>query len=366
MAKKKVTSSDVARASGVSQATVSMILNHKSTVSFTRETVEKVERTAREMGYQVPGRRTHKDSRSQRMILVVCPTLTNPYYVMLLQGIEEIAKEKGYGVFVCNTQRNLKLEENYLRMMRVMQPQGIIYTCNPSACYKELIREMAEKIPLVVVNNRDEGMTMDAVELNNAKPGRLMAGHLLELGHRHVAFVSPPLTSRQGQRQKRIEGFVKEYEESGLKGDVIVKAAGTELISGIPSMDSEYRMGYLLTEELMETHPELTAIAAMNDMMAFGIMDALLAMRRKIPQDVSVIGCDNIIYAGLKPISLTTIDHFVALKGRDACEIVIKKIHSQRSYRAGHEPVSIYHIEYEPKLIVRSSTTYARTARKNK
>ena len=125
MAKKKVTSSDVARASGVSQATVSMILNHKSTVSFTRETVEKVERTAREMGYQVPGRRTHKDSRSQRMILVVCPTLTNPYYVMLLQGIEEIAKEKGYGVFVCNTQRNLKLEENYLRMMRVMQPQGM-------------------------------------------------------------------------------------------------------------------------------------------------------------------------------------------------------------------------------------------------
>ena len=80
MARKKVTSSDVARASGVSQATVSMILNHKSTVSFTRETVEKVERTAREMGYQVPRRRNHKDTRSQRLIVAVCPTLTNPYY----------------------------------------------------------------------------------------------------------------------------------------------------------------------------------------------------------------------------------------------------------------------------------------------
>ena len=366
MARKKVTSSDVARASGVSQATVSMILNHKSTVSFTRETVEKVERTAREMGYQVPRRRNHKDTRSQRLIVAVCPTLTNPYYVMLLQGIEEIAKERGYGVFVCNTQRNLKLEENYLRTMRAMQPQGIIYTCNPSECYRDMIRELAEKIPLVVVNNRDEGMTMDAVELNNAKPGRLMAGHLLKLGHRHVAFVSPPLTSRQGQRQKRIEGFLQEYEEAGLRQNVIVKAAGTELISGIPSMDSEYRMGYLLTRELMETYPELTAVAGMNDMMAFGIMDALLSMRKKVPQDVSVIGCDNTIFAALRPISLTTIDHFVSLKGRDACEIVIKKIHARRNYRAGNEPVSIYHIEYEPKLIVRGSTGYARISRKNK
>ncbi len=364
MGRKKVTSSDVARASGVSQAAVSMILNHKSTVSFTRETVERVERTAREMGYQVPGRRNHRENKNQRLIVAVCPTLTNPYYVMLLQGIEEIAKEKGYGVFVCNTQRNLKLEEEYLRALRQLQPQGIIYTCNPSECYKDLLREIAEKIPLVVVNNRDPGMTMDAVELNNAKPGQLMAGHLLELGHRHVAFVSPPLTSRQGQRQKRIQGFLKEYEEAGLRQEVIVKAAGNELISGIPSMDSEYRMGFLLTRELMETHPELTAIAGMNDMMAFGVMDALLAMRKKIPQDVSVIGCDNVIFSGLRPISLTTIDHFVPLKGRDACEIVIKKIHSQRDYGNGQEPISIYHIEYEPKLIVRASTSYARVPRK--
>ena len=66
---------------------------------------------------------------------------------------------------------------------------------------------MAEKIPLVVINNREDLMEIDAVELNNAKPGRLMARHLLDLGHRHVAFVSPPLSSRQGQRQKRIEGL---------------------------------------------------------------------------------------------------------------------------------------------------------------
>ena len=118
MGRKKVTSSDVAAASGVSQATVSMILNRRENVSFSRETVEKVEAAAKELGYQIPRRKMRRESNGNKLIVVFCPTLTNPYYVMLLHGIEEVAKEKNYGVFVCNTQRDLKIEENYLRMMK--------------------------------------------------------------------------------------------------------------------------------------------------------------------------------------------------------------------------------------------------------
>ena len=361
MGKRKITSSDVARASGVSQATVSMILNRKQNVSFTRETREKVEETARELGYQLPGHRVQREGKAQKLIVVFCPTLTNPYYVMLLQGIEQIAGEKGYGIFVCNTHRNLKSEEKYLKMMRTVRPSGIIYTCNPSMCFQKQVRELAEKIPLVVINNREELKEIDAVELNNAKPGRLMARHLLELGHRHVAFVSPPLSSRQGQRQKRIQGFIQEYESVGLKANVIVKSAGEDMDVQIPSIDSEYKMGYHLTRELLREHPELTAIAGMNDMIAFGIMDACLEARRKVPSDISVVGCDNTVFSGFRSISLTTIEHYVSLKGRDACDIIIKKIDSQKNYQSGDEPVSIYHVEYEPKLIVRASTTYART-----
>ena len=111
---------------------------------------------------------------------------------------------------------------------------------------------------------------IDAVELNNAKPGRLMARHLLELGHRHVAFVSPPLTSKQGQRLKRVEGFVREFEEAGYGDGVIVKSADEDLDEVIPSMDSEYKMGYYLTKELLREDKNLTAIVGMNDMIAFG------------------------------------------------------------------------------------------------
>ena len=99
MGRKKVTSSDVAAASGVSQATVSMILNRRENVSFSRETVEKVEAAAKELGYQIPRRKMRRESNGNKLIVVFCPTLTNPYYVMLLHGIEEVAKEKNYGVF---------------------------------------------------------------------------------------------------------------------------------------------------------------------------------------------------------------------------------------------------------------------------
>ena len=109
MARKKVTSSDVAEKAGVSQATVSMVLNHKYNVSFSRETVEKVESAARELGYQLPGHKNKKENKKEKMIVVFCPTITSPYYVMLLQGIEAVANERGYGVFICNTQRDARM-----------------------------------------------------------------------------------------------------------------------------------------------------------------------------------------------------------------------------------------------------------------
>ena len=117
----------------------------------------------------------------------------------------------------------------------------------------------------------------------------------------------------------------------------------------IPRMDSEYSMGYELTMELLDEGREFTAIAGQNDMMAIGALDALHEARIHVPKDVSVIGCDNIFYSGIRKISLTTIDHFVALKGRDACDIILRKIDEQdRFLNRFCSLVSLYNIEYTP------------------
>lgn len=100
-------------------------------------------------------------------------------------------------------------------------------------------------------------------------------------------------------------------------------------------------------------------------MIAFGIMDALHEEKYRVPGDVSVIGCDNIIFSRMMPMALTTIEHFVPLKGRDACEIIMKKIETDNQLFQEMTPVSTYHIEYEPKLIVRKTTSYAKAKKKN-
>ena len=366
MRKKKVTSSDIAHAAGVSQATVSMILNKKYNVSFSKETIRKVEQIAEEMGYEVPKRKTRRESRKEKLIVVFCSNLTNPYYVMLLQGIESRAKEQGYGLFVCNTQRDLKMEERYLRMMHELKPLGIIYTCNPSHCFMDTIEELAEKIPIVIINNQNEHLNVDAVELDNSKLGRVMAKHLLELGHRKVAYIAPPLTARQKQRSKRVEGFLKEYEKAGLRDQVIIKAAKEEIDLDVAHIDSEYKIGYELTKELLNETTDVTAIVGLNDMIAFGVMDALHEAKIKVPADVSVMGCDNTLFARMHNMNLTTIEHFVTFKGRDACDIIMKKIASHHSANMETAPISTYHVEYEPQLIIRGTTTYAKNARKKK
>lgn len=364
--KKKVTSTDIAHAAGVSQSTVSMILNKKYDVSFAKDTVERVENAAKELGYVPPKRKTRKGTKREKLLVVFCPNLTNPYYVMLLQGIEAHAKEKGFGLFVCNTQRDLRMEERYLKMMWQLRPLGIIYTCNPSHCFMELVGEIAEQIPVAIVNNQNEKMNVDAVELDNSKLGRVMAKHLLELGHRKVAYIAPPLTARQKQRSKRVEGFLKEYEKVGLRDQVIIKAAKEEIDLDVAHIDSEYKIGYELTKELLKETTDVTAIVGLNDMIAFGIMDALHEAKIKVPTDVSVMGCDNTLFARMHNMNLTTIEHFVTFKGRDACDIIMKKIATHHSTNTGAVPISIYHVEYEPQLIVRGTTTYAKNARKKK
>lgn len=355
---KKVTSSDVARQAGVSQATVSMVLNKKYNVSFSKEVIQKVEQAAQDLGYELPKRKHRRESRREKLLVVFCPNLTNPYYVMLLQGIESRATEQGFGLFVCNTQRSLELEERYLKMLVSLNPRGVIYTCNPSRCFMPMVKELSEKIPFAVINNQNERLDVDAVELDNSKLGRIMARHLLDLGHKKVAYIAPPLTVRQKQRSKRVEGFLKEFKEAGLGDNVVIKVANEAIDKDVPGIDSEYRIGYDLTKELLAEHEDVTAIAGLNDMIAFGILDALSDEKYKVPGDMSVMGCDNTLFSKMHKLSLTTIEHFVIYKGRDACDIIMKKIKSSGREYGDIEPVSIYHVEYEPRLVARGTTSY--------
>ena len=149
-----------------------------------------------------------------------------------------------------------------------------------------------------------------------------------------------------------------------MKDQVIIKAAKEEMDQNIAHIDSEYKIGYELTKELLAETRDVTAIVGLNDMIAFGVLDALHEAKLKVPGDVSVMGCDNTLFARMHKVSLTTIEHFVIFKGRDACDIIMKKITSHNEKYSEIEPISTYHVEYEPKLIVRGTTSYPKRQKK--
>ena len=181
---------------------------------------------------------------------------------------------------------------------------------------------------------------------------------MLDLGHKKVAYIAPPLTVRQKQRSKRVEGFLKEFSEAGLANGVVIKSANESIDQDVPGIDSEYRIGYDLTKEVLAEHGDVTAIVGLNDMIAFGILDALYDEKYKVPNDMSVMGCDNTLFSKMRKLSLTTIEHFVIYKGRDACDIIMKKIKSADQKYGEIQPISIYHVEYEPQLVARGTTSY--------
>ena len=201
---------------------------------------------------------------------------------------------------------------------------------------------------------------MDTVELNSKKTGELLAGHLLELGHRKAAFLSTPLTQRQSARRARMKGFCETFEKAGYGDSVYIKSLPEQMDILFQEEDMEYRTGYELALEMIREVPDLTAIAGSSDMVALGIRDALLNLQYKIPEEISVVGCDNLLISGMKGIDLTTVEHFAPKKGEDACRLLLDKIEAEQERGGFLKEGMIHHIEYEPRLIIRGSTSYPR------
>ncbi|WP_242875520.1 LacI family DNA-binding transcriptional regulator [Anaerobium acetethylicum] len=354
--KKDITSSDVAKKAGVSQASVSMILNRKYNVSFSRETIERVEKAAEELGYSLSKKSKQRQSNMKKTIFVVCPHSSNSYYDMLIDGIEEVANMNKYSVFIAHTRRDETVEDRILRQIEKLRPSGLLFTCTPTSV--EHMQSLNEKIPLMLIGEKDAVPGIDAVELNSRKLGGMIAKKLIELGHRKVAYVTTPLSEKQTARKRRLEGFCKEFENINGLDKVSIKTMPDEMNRILVGADSEYRTGYELTMELIREVPDVTAIVGVNDMVALGIRDALLEEKYKIPEHITVIGCDNILFSKIRGIDLTTIDHYASHKGREACKLLIRKIELSKNRKSEDEVVLQHRVEYEPRIIERGSSSY--------
>ncbi len=357
MQNKKSTTIDVARLAGVSQSTVSMILTGKSNVSFSKETIDKVYDAARQLNYTTKRKRENAFSCTEsKLIAVIAPTLDNPYYSTLIQSLENEAVGRGYRVLICNTYRDPDIENGYLELIQNYAFCGVVFAFMPH--HHEKVKTLSLSIPIVIVSDKNELMDINTVELNSAAAGELMADHLLSLGHRKVAFISTPLrVSNNTQRSRRLEGIRARMEAAGA--DLIVRESSEDYSRKQYHQNFEYNVGYELARELSGT-PSLTAYIGVNDMVAYGILDALVSRGLRIPEDCSVCGFDNIFPSQFQRIALTTVDSFLLAKGRDAFELLVRNMEASSNMDSPH---GIFKIEYKPLLIIRKTTGIAKIGR---
>ncbi|MDR1617762.1 MAG: LacI family transcriptional regulator [Treponema sp.] len=348
---KQVTTVDIARRTGVSQSAVSMILNRKKNVSFSGETVRRVLDAARDMHYEIKVKRPK--GKGPRIIAAIVPTFANPYYTALVQSIKTEAEKESYDLLVCALRDEADTEKG-LESLAAIPIRGIIYAFMPYQT--EPLRRIAENLPVVIIGDKNESMDIDTIALNSVESGTMLAEHLLSLGHRNIAFISTPLSRNSLPRQRRLEGVSLALNTFGEKCRLVVKAADGSFPAEPHGADAESHLGYELTMELLRERT-VSAFIGVNDMVAFGILNALNEKGYRVPGDFSVCGFDNTFPSSFRNISLTSVEHFITGKGKDAFDILLKKINHSLS---GIAPNSIYKVEYKPQLVIRGSTGPAR------
>jgi DNA-binding LacI/PurR family transcriptional regulator len=341
-----VTIRDVARAANVSISTVSHVLSGKRPTSgATRERVEDV---IRRLGYR-PNRVAQSLVWRRPFALgLIIPDIRNPYFPAFALGAEERVRERGYTLVLGNSEYDPEREESYLELVRSQQLAGAIYCLGDemSPILAQIQQAVEEGLPVVLVHS--PMASVPTVCADNRQGGRLAAQHLLGLGHRQIGIISAlPLDEGMADREG---GFLDVLRESGMAVDR----------SAVPSMYGNHQIegGRQATTELFEHAPGLTAIFVLNDLMALGALEAVRASGRRVPDDVSVVGFDDIPFAALANPPLTTVGQPIRQLGERAADLLLRVIDDgMEPQDASTQP----NVLLPNELIVRGSTAPARS-----
>ena len=341
----KVTTSDIAKAAGVSQATVSIVLNNNTKVSISSETRALVLKTAEELGYKFKKRGKNADRAAAVGLLI--PTLSNLYYPFLAQSVESYAKEMGITVVMQNTMRSEAFEMRSFGYLRSIGVKGIVSLYTPKA-------PVPEDIPVVIVGEKLSDAEVDTVDLNSYASGRLAAEHLISLGHKQIAFISTPFTNITKARNNRKEGILSRMKEAGLESGLYV-LVDTEEENDNSDSAYEFDCGVRLTDRLLKEYPQCTAIIAVNDMTAMGCISALNRQGIRIPEDMAVCGFDNLYLDSMLSPQLTSVDQMAFHGCKVGLGILLEKMKKPAAQGGA------VCLEYKPRLCVRGSTVKSGT-----
>lgn len=327
------TMKDIARLAGVSTSTVSHVINKTRFVSD--EIAERVNQAAQELNYAPSAlARSLKMNRTKTIGMLVT-TSTNPFFGEVVKGVERSCYQQGYNLILCNTEgdpERMRASINTLLQKRV---DGVILMCPTLIGERIDMFERYPDIPVVVMDWGPMLFAADKIQDNSFQGGYMATRHLIACGHKEIGCITGPLIGQQAQQ--RYEGYKRAVLEAGLaiNPDWVVES------------DFECEGGYAAFNTMRQRGPLPTAIFVGNDMMAMGVINAASEHGVMIPQDVSLIGYDDIHIAKFMTPPLTTIHQPKYRLGKAAVETLLHKLaHQERAPQV---------VQLEPELVVRTS-----------
>jgi LacI family transcriptional regulator len=331
--KSMTTIRDVASKAEVSIATVSRVVNgNRPVLSDVRDRVLKA---IRELDYRPNYLARGLRQRNTCMIGLIIPDNSNPFYAELARAIEDAGFAAGYSVILCNSDLSEEKQQAYVDVLLSHKVDGVILIDIKGAESNALEHILAENIPAVLANIEKPVPTVDQVIVDHHQGGYLAGHYLAGLNHQRIGCITIP--QPDSYQSYRIVGFRQALSEVGIELTTEDFAMG----------NGRYENGYEAMQELLQRRPDLTAVFVFNDLMALGAMNALHAQGIRVPEDISIIGYDNIFYASTFEPALTTIAQPIAAIGQECIARLLERIHQPEK-----QPV---HTSLAVELIERSS-----------
>lgn len=322
---------EVARKAGVSSATVSRVLNNTTVVSS--RTKLKVEKAIKELQYEpsMLGRNLRKSE--SRLLLVLIDSYSNPYYSNIINGIEDYSIANNYHILLCETDSNPERENIFLNMVRNKLADGVI-SMNPTITL-EMLMDLAEKHSIVLCSEYYENGAIPYVTIDNEGAAYKAVKHLIKLGNEKIAFINYDESFIYARQRRR--GYERALKEFGLpvRNEWIYHAEGLDFQDGVQAL-----------RKFFQCDDRPTAVFAVSDTLAIGALKEVNVRGMKIPDEMAVVGFDNINFSNMTNPTLSTVSQPMYDMGYKAASMLIDSIQGK----------SVDSIVMDHELIIREST----------
>lgn len=333
----RTTIKDIAVVTGLSVTTISLVLNGKAH-KIPEETKKRILEAAKDMHYRPNQLAVSLVKKRSKTIGLIIPDIGNIYFANMAKGIDEACREQGRTLILCNSSDRHDRDIEYINMLADKGADGIIYIMAKDSTLSKAVQAVklmeGLKVPYVLLDRGLDSMEYPAISTDHEKGGYLAARHLIELGHRKIACVTGPIGMSGAQR--RLRGLLSAMVEYQIPIDLNLISEGDYTSEG----------GAAAVDQLIQH--EFTAIFACNDASAYGVCRRLKHYGKSVPGDVSVVGYDDVFYAEMLEVPLTTVHQEVYSMGFESVRQLLKVIKQKEKMEKS--------VVFEPELVLREST----------